>query len=201
MANRYNWFCLFFTCKPFSYGYFHLLTSFHANFHPLHWIPKFIIDGMKDHVKMHDFIFLRKANTSYMYCNQTQHVAWSMSWTPLFLISLMIFCMGVNELEGWFWSFSFSIVGEVWSNGVKHIKAPKNYSHKYNVFAIKVFDNIWTSHFGFFFSKVYLISFRLNLFHYLKKSNKYWRIGMYGVYLWQNNTHHKVSKFEYILQN
>jgi len=31
----------------------------------------------------------------------------------------------------------------------KHTKPLKNYSHKYNNFTIKFFDNIWTSHFIF----------------------------------------------------
>ncbi len=53
-------------------------------------------------------------------------VVWSMSWTPP-LTLLMIFyimspiwvnmlSMGVDELEGWLWSFFFSILGEGSSN-------------------------------------------------------------------------------------
>jgi hypothetical protein len=35
-----------------------------------------------------------------------------------------------------------------------------------------------------FFSKVYLISFRLHLINYFEKFNKHWRFWTYGVYLW-----------------
>ncbi len=34
--------------------------------------------------------------------------------------------------------------------GHKHTKPPKNCNHKYNVFVIITFDNVWTSHLGFF---------------------------------------------------
>ncbi len=40
--------------------------------HPVHSITKFIIDAMKCHVGMHDFICLGKVNTSYRCCNNTQ---------------------------------------------------------------------------------------------------------------------------------
>ncbi len=32
----------------------------------------------------------------------------------------------------------------------KHTKPPKNCSHKYNIFTITFFVNVWTSHFGLF---------------------------------------------------
>jgi hypothetical protein len=38
----------------------------------MHWIAKSIIDTMKYNVEMHNFIHLRKANISYIYCNNTQ---------------------------------------------------------------------------------------------------------------------------------
>jgi len=55
-------------------------------------------------------------------CNND--VVWSMNWTPPSLTSLMISCimspirantfsMGLDELEGWLWSFYFSTLGEV----------------------------------------------------------------------------------------
>jgi len=31
--------------------------------------------------------------------------------------------------------------------GHKHIEPPKNCSHKYNLFVINFFGNVWTSHF------------------------------------------------------
>jgi hypothetical protein len=34
------------------------------------------------------------------------------------------------------------------TKGHKHIKPPKNYSHKYNLFVINFFGNVWTSHPG-----------------------------------------------------
>jgi hypothetical protein len=42
--------------------------------------------------------------------------------------------------------------------------------------------------------KVYLISLKLNLINYFEKFNKCWKNWTYGVYSWQNNTHHKVLK-------
>jgi hypothetical protein len=54
---------------------------------------------------------------------------WNKGWCQcLGAISLEIFC----------------------GNGWKHIKPPRNCSHKYNIFAIKLFGNIWTSHLGLF---------------------------------------------------
>jgi hypothetical protein len=38
----------------------------------MHWIAKSIIDAMKYHVGMHDFICVGKVNTSYICCNNTQ---------------------------------------------------------------------------------------------------------------------------------
>jgi hypothetical protein len=35
--------------------------------------------------------------------------------------------------------------------GLKRIKPPKNYSYKYNFFAINFFGKVWTSHLGLFF--------------------------------------------------
>jgi hypothetical protein len=32
----------------------------------------------------------------------------------------------------------------------KHTKHPKNYSHKYNLFAINFLGNLWTKHLGLF---------------------------------------------------
>jgi hypothetical protein len=34
--------------------------------------------------------------------------------------------------------------------GHKHIKPPKNCSHKYNISTINFFGNVWTSHLGLF---------------------------------------------------
>ncbi len=66
--------CFFnFIHEPYFYEYFHVITSFHANpSFDVYWIAKSIIDAMKYHVKMHDFIHLGKANTWYIYCNNMQ---------------------------------------------------------------------------------------------------------------------------------
>jgi hypothetical protein len=50
----------------------------------------------------------------------------------------------------------------------------------------------------FYFLKVYLISFKLNLINYFENFNKHWKIWMY-VHLWPNITCHTVWKFEYVL--
>jgi len=69
MGDKYKQICVFFTHEPSSYEYFHVLTSSHANPSSDALITKSIIDIMKYHAEMHDFIHLRKANTSYIYCN------------------------------------------------------------------------------------------------------------------------------------
>jgi hypothetical protein len=78
----------------------------------------------------------------------------------------------------------------------KHTKPPKNCSHKYNLSVIKFFGNVWTSHLRLF---IYILSifdsFRLDLINHFEISNKHWGIWMYGLYLWLNNTYHKVWKF------
>jgi hypothetical protein len=42
-------------------------------------------------------------------------------------------------------------VGNISKKGWKHIEPSKNCSHKYNLFVINVFGNVWISHLGFFF--------------------------------------------------
>ncbi len=58
------------------------------------------------------------------------------------------------------------------------------------------FGNVWTSHLELSLLVLnILISFRLHLINYFEKFNKHWRFWMYEIYLWQNNTHHRVSNF------
>ncbi len=64
-----------------------------------------------------------------------------------------------------------------------------------------IFLILYGHHILDFLFKVYLISFRLHLINYFEKFNKHWKIWTYGIYLWQNNTCHRVWNFEYILQN
>jgi hypothetical protein len=47
--------------------------------------------------------------------------------------------------------------------------------------------------------KVYLISLKLHLINYFEKFNKHRKIWTFGLYLWQNNTYHRVWNSEYIL--
>jgi hypothetical protein len=71
--------------------------------------------------------------------------------------------------------------------------------HTYSLYAINVFDNIWTSHLEFFyFFSIYLIRFIFKLLRYSKIFNKHWKNWKYGICLWQNNTCHKVWKYVYI---
>jgi len=67
-------------------------------------------------------------------------VVWFMSWTPPSLTSLIIFCimspiwtnvffMGVDELQGWLWSFFFSTLGEVSSSVINpHLSTTHGFS-------------------------------------------------------------------------
>jgi hypothetical protein len=65
----------------------------------------------------------------------------------------------------------------------------KNCSHKYNFLQLS-FLATYEHHIldYFFFLKVYMISLKLNLMNYLKKSNKHSRTWIYWQYLQQNNT-------------
>ncbi len=114
---------VFFIHEPISYGYFHVLTSFHANpsscalncqVHHWHMMPWCTTS----------FALERWIHHTYVVITCNNDVAWSIHWTPPSLTSLMIYCimspiqtnvlsMGVDELEGWLWSFSFSTFGEV----------------------------------------------------------------------------------------
>jgi hypothetical protein len=75
--------------------------------------------------------------------------------------------------------------------GWKHIKPPKNCSHKNNFLTLSLF---WqTSHLEFFFLlKIYLIRSRLRLIISLKKFNKNSKSWTYGIYMGWNHTHQKI---------
>ncbi len=79
--------------------------------HLVHWITKSIIDTMKYHAGMHDFIHLGEANTSYICCNNTQQwcgVVYELN--PTFLDFIDDFLHYVTHLNmcffhggGWTW--------------------------------------------------------------------------------------------------
>jgi hypothetical protein len=60
MGDRYKQICVFFTHEASSYEYFHVLTLSYANPSSDALNYKSIIDAMKYHVGMHDFIHLGK---------------------------------------------------------------------------------------------------------------------------------------------
>ncbi len=81
--------------------------------HSVHWITKSIIDTMKYHARMHDFICLGKAYTSYIYWNNTQQwcgVVYELN--PTFFDFINDFLHYVTHLnkrffrgDGWTWKF------------------------------------------------------------------------------------------------
>jgi len=67
--------------------------------------PSFIIDAMKDRVKMHDFIFFGKANTSYIYYNQTQQ------WCDMvYELNPIIFYFINDFLHGGEWTWRLVLI-------------------------------------------------------------------------------------------
>jgi len=89
---------------------------------------------------MISFTLERRIPRTFVAITHNNDVVWSMSWTPLSLILLMIFCimspiwasifsMEVDELEGWLWHFYFSTLGEVSSNFISsHISTTHGFS-------------------------------------------------------------------------
>ncbi len=91
---------------------------------------------------------------------------------------------------------------EIFSSlGHKHTKPPKKFNHKYNLYAIIIFGNVWTSHLEFFLIYIYLINLKLNLFNFFKNTTSNEKIECME-YICDKIIH--VTKFEkiaYILQN
>jgi hypothetical protein len=72
MVDIYKQICVFLLMSPFLTNIFMFLHCLMLILHLVHWITKSIIDAMKYHVGMHDFMQPGKANTSYIYCNNMQ---------------------------------------------------------------------------------------------------------------------------------
>ncbi len=106
--------------------------------HLVHWVTKSIIDAMKYHAKMHDFICIGKANTSYICCNNMQQwcgVVYELE--PTFFYFIDDFLHYVTHLSkrflcecGWIWRlivifFFFPIGGGIiWCHKLTHINNP-----------------------------------------------------------------------------
>ncbi len=86
---------------------------------------------------MTSFALERQIPHTFIAITWNNDVVWFMSWTPPSLTSFMISCimspirtnvfsMGVDELEGWLWSFFLFKLGEVSSSVIKpaHINNP-----------------------------------------------------------------------------
>jgi len=78
MGDKYKWFCIVFFNSWTLFMWIFRCSNIVSwpILHSVHRIAKCIIDAVKDHVMMHDFIYIGKANTSYICCNHMQQ--WSL---------------------------------------------------------------------------------------------------------------------------
>jgi len=107
-------------------------------FPSMHWITKSIIDAMKYHAEMHDYICIGKVNTSYICCNNAQQwsgVVYKLNPTFFDFVDDLLhyvthsnkhFLRGGGGTWSWFWSFFFFHIegGIIQCHKFAHINNP-----------------------------------------------------------------------------